>query len=55
MLLPEFIDEVVQRRELVGVQQEQGQHGTQLGGAEHDAALVHHHLQRPKNPKLHGL
>ena len=51
---PDLIDELVGRDELVRVHQEDRQHGALLDAAERQRPVVLEHLERAKEPEVHG-
>ena len=53
-LPPQLLDQPVYRHDLVRVDQEHGEHGSGLGGAERDLTALEQHLERAEDAVLHG-
>jgi hypothetical protein len=51
-LVPEAVDQPVERDNLVRVRQQQRKQRTLMPASERDRVPVHHHIERTKNPVL---
>ena len=53
MLLPQILDEPIRRHDLVGVDEQEREHGAQLRTAYLDVPTARTDLQGPEDPELH--